>query len=117
MKKLKYVVALLFLLVSVASYGQNSEKEVLEINTKIYCDHCKMCDSCGKNIYDAVHALNGIKKVEILEKESKVRVHFNAEKINADDIRKAISDAGYDADDVKANPLAYEKFDGCCKKK
>lgn len=25
--------------------------------------------------------------------------------------------AGYDADEVKAQPVAYEKLDGCCKKK
>jgi len=30
-------------------------------------------------------------------------------------IRAAISKLGFDADNVKADPTAYEKLDGCCK--
>ncbi|MBL4654727.1 MAG: hypothetical protein JKY33_02775 [Bacteroidia bacterium] len=37
-------------------------------------------------------------------------------KITIDNIRNAISKVGYDADEVEADPVAYEKLHGCCKK-
>ncbi len=30
-------------------------------------------------------------------------------------IKTAISNMGFDADEIKANPTAYKKLDGCCK--
>lgn len=113
----KWMIVVLFFCLKGLVYGQNSKKEVVEIKTQIYCDHCKKCDSCGKNIYDAIHALAGIKKVEILDAESVIRVTYNPQKVTLEEVKNAIAGAGYDADEVKAQPVAYEKLDGCCKKK
>jgi hypothetical protein len=53
---------------------------------------------------------------ELDEKNMSITVYYNSKKTDLDKIRKAISQLGYDADDVKADPAAYEKLDGCCKK-
>lgn len=117
MKFWKLLFVLLVLCGNGFVFGQNVKKQVAEIKTQIFCDHCKMCDSCGKNIYDAVHNLKGIQKVEILEQQAVIRVTFNPQKVTLEEVKNAISGAGYDADEVKAQPVAYEKLDGCCKKK
>ena len=53
--------------------------------------------------------------VTLNEKEMTITVFFNAKKTDLPAIRTAISQLGYDADDVKADPKAYEALDGCCK--
>ena len=48
-------------------------------------------------------------------KDKKVTVGYNPKKISLDEIRKIISETGYDADDLKANPKSVEKLPACCK--
>jgi periplasmic mercuric ion binding protein len=86
------------------------------IKTKIYCDHCRRCETCGFLFLKTLPFENGIKKVELDEKAMLITVLYNPKKTSPEKIREAISKLGYDADDVPADPSAYEKLDGCCKK-
>jgi hypothetical protein len=43
-------------------------------------------------------------------------VKFDKEVTDLNKIENAITAAGYDADNKKANPDAYAKLDDCCKK-
>jgi hypothetical protein len=45
-----------------------------------------------------------------------ITVYYNGKKTDLQAIKTAISNLGYDADDVKANLEAYANLDGCCKK-
>jgi hypothetical protein len=46
-----------------------------------------------------------------------ITVTYNPKKTSSEEIRKSISLYGFDADSVKADPVAYNKLDECCKKK
>lgn len=59
--------------------------------------------------------ISGVKMYELDEKAMTFTVYYNPKKTSLDEIRKGISNLGYDADDVKADPVAYENLDGCCK--
>jgi copper chaperone CopZ len=54
--------------------------------------------------------------MELDEKAMTVTVFYDSKKTNLELIKTSIANLGYDADEVKANPAAYEKLDGCCKK-
>jgi hypothetical protein len=41
---------------------------------------------------------------------------YNPARTTPDQLRKAISKLGYDADEVPADQKAYEKLPACCKK-
>jgi len=43
-------------------------------------------------------------------------VEYKLGKTSPEKIRTAVSKIGYDADDVVADPKAYEKLPECCKK-
>ena len=45
-----------------------------------------------------------------------IKVVYNTKKTDLATIKTAISKLGYDADDIKADTIAYEGLDGCCKK-
>lgn len=106
---------LFFLPASVIGFAQD-KFETITIKTSIVCDHCMECDDCGFSIDTHTRSLKGIKKVKINPDESTVDVTFRNDKTTPDEIRGAIAKAGFDADDVKADPEAYAKLDGCCKK-
>jgi len=75
-----------------------------------------VCGMCEERIEHDLAFEKGVKSV-VLDNETKiVTVGYSPKKTNPDKIRQAISKIGYDADDVAADPIAYEKLPGCCKK-
>lgn len=95
---------------------QIPKTETIVIKTKIYCDHCKACESCGAKFDKVLVFEKGIKMVTLDETAMTVTVMYNSKKTSPEKIRTAISKLGFDADDVKADPTAYDNLDGCCKK-
>jgi len=88
----------------------------IKVQASIYCDHCKRCESCGSRLEKAVFTERGIKRVDLDEESKNLTIIYNPQKTSPEKIRAAISKVGFDADDVKADPEAYEKLDECCKK-
>jgi periplasmic mercuric ion binding protein len=96
--------------------SQDDKSSTAIIKTKIYCDHCKECESCGGKLEKDLGFNKGIKLVKLDEKEMTITVTYNPKKTSLDDIRNSISMYGFDADSVKANLVSYGKLDECCKK-
>jgi len=94
--------------------AKGSEKIV--IKTTIYCDHCNECESCGQFLRKELKFIKGVKFATLDVKAMTFTIEYNTSKTNPAEIRNAISKLGYDADDIKAEPTAYQKLDGCCKK-
>lgn len=107
---------LTLVLVFVIGTAQAQTKETIVINTQISCDHCLDCESCGPRVSKAIRKTSGIGKVRINPKKNTITVTYDPAKTNPDKIRTAISNVGFDADDVKASPEAYNNLDACCKK-
>jgi mercuric ion binding protein len=82
----------------------------LKIKSSVVCGQCKDRVESGL-IYE-----KGIKEVSVDLKTKEVTVKYNPSKTTPDEIRTALSKIGYDADNVKADPKAYEKLPSCCKK-
>jgi len=96
-----------------ADKKQRTAKAV--IKTNFYCDHCKECETCGQKFEANLYTTKGIKSYEINEKKMTITVFYNPQKVDVTTIRKAISALGFDADDVKADPVEYSKLDPCCR--
>ncbi|HLT94184.1 MAG TPA: heavy-metal-associated domain-containing protein [Membranihabitans sp.] len=114
MKNLLGTILLLFIFST--GFAQKGDTETIAIQTNIYCDHCLECPDCGVNIYKAVRKNSGIKKVEVEPEENVIHVTYKTDKTTPEEIRQSIADIGFDADDIKASPTAYENLDACCKK-
>ena len=104
------------LLFSQTISAQSKKTEKAVIKTAIYCDHCKQCETCGKSLQSNTLKIKGVKMYELDEKNQTITVYYNPQKTDLQSIKTAISKLGYDADEIKADQLAYEKLDGCCKK-
>jgi hypothetical protein len=106
---------LILVLISNVAFA-NSDSTVV-IKTIIYCDHCQECSSCSGKLQHDLSFTKGIKKITLDEKAMTVSVNFNPKKTNSYNIRKAISDMGFDADSIKADSIAVTKLDECCQQK
>jgi len=114
---MKYLVAfLLIVAVNQFSVGAQGKTETAVIKTMIYCDHCLVCESCSGKLEHELFFQKGITAIKLDDKAMTVTVTYKPDKITLDEIRKAISKLGFDADDVKADLTAYNKLDACCKK-
>lgn len=109
-------VFVLLLSASATSFAQQPKKtQKAIIKTTITCDHCKECETCGQLFNQKLLREKGIQMVNLDTAKMTIEVIFNSKKTTLENIRTAISNLGYDADNIKANPEAYEKLDGCCK--
>jgi copper chaperone CopZ len=75
-----------------------------------------VCGDCEERIETNLTFTKGVKYVELDDETKIVTVGYNPRKTNADKLRQAISEIGYDADDVPADQEAHDKLPACCQK-
>jgi len=98
------------MLVAITAFSQDKKNGEIKIKTSAVCSKCK------DRIEQGLAFERGIKDVS-LDVDTKIAtVKYNPNKTTPDDIRKAISKLGYDADEVPADKAAYNKLPACCKK-
>ena len=115
MISIKSIVTIMFLSAMLFSCGDNNK--TLSVKTEIYCDHCEECDSCKPKVEKALLATEGVKSADMKVSDKTITVNYDASKIDEAKIKQVIALTGFDAGDVKADPVAYDNQDDCCKKK
>ncbi|HNW89835.1 MAG TPA: heavy metal-associated domain-containing protein [Bacteroidales bacterium] len=105
------LVLAVFLLVSNVSFSQNVKKNEKEIKITTSA----VCGMCKTRIEEGLAFEKGIKDA-VLDLDTKVlTVVYNTKKTNEEQILTLINNMGYDANDTRANPEAYNKLPACCK--
>ena len=102
---------LIAVLINTTTFAQSNKKvDEVKIQTSAICSQCK--DRIEQNMaYE-----KGVVDV-VLDLNTKiVTITYKTSKTNPDKLRLAISKIGYDADNVPADKVAYEKLPSCCKK-
>lgn len=92
------------------SSQENISEEKIDINLP-----SMQCGTCKENIETAVKKLNGVESIKVVVKEKTARVNYDKSKTDLVKIESAITAAGYDANDKKADQKAYKDLDDCCK--
>lgn len=73
------------------------------------------CGMCERTIEKAINKIDGIVDINIDVENKKATVTYDDTKTDLTAIEKAMTSAGYDANDTKANAEAYKKLNNCCK--
>lgn len=113
MKKIQLMI-LLLVGVSAFSVAQVVRKGGLE--TATIKTPTVQCEECKKRIENYLSREEGVEKVTVDYKRRTTKVTYVADRTNYENVKTAIANAGYDADDVTANPESYKKLPTCCKK-
>jgi mercuric ion binding protein len=75
-----------------------------------------ICDECKRRIEEYMKYEEGVTKVVVYPHSKYTQVTYLADRTNIENIKTAIANIGYDADDVKANEEAYKNLPKTCKK-
>jgi copper chaperone CopZ len=109
MKMKNLVIAIIATLSINAAQAQKSI-ETVEIQTSAVCDMCK------ETIEQQLAFTKGVTAADLSVKTGVVTVSYKTNKATIEDIRAAINEVGYDADDSPATKEGYENLHSCCKK-
>ena len=74
-----------------------------------------MADMCKTSIENFLVHEYGISSVKADYRRHTVTVVWYTDRTNIENIKYALANMGYDADDVKAEPDAYKKLNHACK--
>jgi copper chaperone CopZ len=97
--------------ISLASSAQQKKPVTVKINTPTV-----QCEMCKKKIEEYLAYEEGVTKVVVDFKQKKTTVTYLTDRTNLENIKTAIANTGYDAEEIKAAQDAYDKLPKCCKK-
>ena len=75
-----------------------------------------LCESCKNRIETYLKRYDGVLEINVNYRKGETKVKYVTERINIEEIKTAIANAGYDADDVPANEDSYNRLPKTCKK-
>ena len=110
MKKI-ILLAIVVMGISVFTSAQTKPAQTAKISTPTV-----QCDMCKERIETYLKRYDGVTSVNVNVKKKETTVKYLTDRSNIENIKTAIANAGYDADDVPANPEAYKALPKCCKK-
>ena len=74
------------------------------------------CEACKSRIETYLNRYDGILSIQVNWRGKTTTVKYLTDRINIEEIKTAIANAGYDADDVPANEDSYNRLPKTCKK-
>jgi mercuric ion binding protein len=93
------------------SFAQQKAVEKVVIKTPTV-----QCEQCKERIESYLKREPGISAVKVDFKKKTTTITYLTDRNNIEQLKTAIANAGYDADDVSADGDAYKKLPKCCKK-
>lgn len=109
---------LIFILVAIIGFTTlaHSQAKPKQVQTVTIKTPSAQCDMCKKRIESYMTRETGVQKVTVDYKKKTTKVTFVSDRTNIENIKTAIANIGYDADDVAANEASYKELPNCCKK-
>lgn len=112
MKKVKLVMLLLISMVTV-SMAQAKKKALLTVTVSTPTIQCEAC----KNILEQYMLKEeGVTKAVADFKRKTTKITYWTDRTNPENIKTAIANVGFDADDITANLEFAKRLPPCCKK-
>jgi len=106
------IAAIILMFVSISSKAESiAEEKTVEISLPTM-----QCNMCVENIETALKKVDGIINTKVDLENKKAIVIYDNSKTTLKKLQKTITNAGYNANDRKANKEAYENLHECCKK-
>ena len=110
MKKLIFS-AILLTGISVMSNAQTKAVVAAKIKTPN-----ALCEACKNRIETYLKRYDGVGFINVNYRRGETQVKYYTDRINIEEIKTAIANAGYDADDIPATEDAYQRLPKSCKK-
>ena len=106
----------LFSLLSIVTISTAASSQTKAVNTVKISTPTIQCEMCKNKIETYLKRYDGVSLVNVNVKRKEVTVKYITDRINDEEIKAAIANAGYDAAEVTANEESYKRLPKCCKK-
>jgi copper chaperone CopZ len=106
---------ILLLSLVVAGFAVVSSAQVKEVKAKIKTPNA-LCEACKTRIESYLKRMDGIVLVDVNYRKGETTVRYQMDRTDIEQIKTAIANLGYDADDVAANEDSYKRLPKTCKK-
>jgi len=94
-----------------ASFPQQKALETAKIKTPN-----ALCEACKTRIETYLKRIDGVREVTVNFHRGETTVKYLTDRTNIEEIKTAIANSGYDADDIPANEESYKRLPKTCKK-
>ncbi len=115
----KLVISLAFIMAALPGCGKVAPKQKDAVAASVSTVTIQLptlkCKTCVKTINGALSSVEGIESADMNIGSKTATVKFVPARLDVAKISGVISNAGYDADDVKRDSTAYENLAECCK--
>ena len=75
-----------------------------------------LCQLCKDRIETYLKRYDGVLEINVNYHKGETKVKYVTDRINIEEIKTAIANCGYDADDIPATEDAYKRLPKTCKK-
>jgi len=110
---MKKVLIVAIAIVGLSIAGMSQIKPVL---TAIIKTPNARCENCKTRIEAYLKRYDGVVEITVNYRKGETKVKYVTDRINIEEIKTAIANCGYDADDVPATEDAYNRLPKSCKK-
>ena len=110
---MKKIWLLSIMIVGFASFSSAQVKPVQSATIKT---PNALCADCKVRIESYLRRYDGVTFIDVNFHRGETKVKYLSDRIDIEQIKTALSNLGYDADDVPANADAYKELPKCCKK-
>lgn len=110
---MKQLILSLLVVCGISFTASSQVKAVMTAKIKTPTVQCQMCKD---RIETYLKRYDGVGVVNVNYRTKETTVKYYTDRTNIEEIKTAIANAGYDADDVPATPDAYNRLPICCKK-
>lgn len=93
-----------------------SHSQTKALETKKISTPNALCDACKARIETYLRRIDGLRSVDVNTRKGETTVKYLTDRTNIEEIKTAIANLGYDADDVTANEDSYKRLPKTCKK-
>ncbi|MEI9943000.1 MAG: heavy metal-associated domain-containing protein [Chitinophagaceae bacterium] len=96
---------------AVTSFSQTKTIQTAKIKTPN-----ALCEACKTRIETYLKRYNGLLSINVNIRRGETTVKYLTDRTNLEELKTAIANIGYDADDVTANEESYKRLPKTCKK-
>jgi copper chaperone CopZ len=107
---------ILFLIIAVVGFSIFASAQTKALLTAKISTPTVQCEMCKRTIETYLKRYDGITYINVNVKRKETTIKYLTDRTNIEILKTAIANAGYDADDIAANPDSYKQLPKCCKK-
>ena len=104
------------LIIMFATIGLQAQKKNKKDLVTVKIQTSAVCGQCKERLEHDLAFEKGVKFVELNEETKVLTIKYKKGKNTKENLKKAVTKVGYDADDLPANLKAYNALPACCKK-